>query len=307
MERTSSEIVSQRLSEALTDYEETYCALNLRESTAKENMRLLRRHFGHLENKRLEDITSADITRVLDGMAKTPALLNAAFRSIRGFLNWCVRRGKLPHSPCEGMTLPVKPKSRDRLLSEAELGTVWHSATAYPFGTIVRLLILTGQRRGEIAGLRWDWISEHSITFPKHITKNGREHTIPIGNTTKQLIADIPRLKDQPLLFPARGKDTPYNGWSKGKKAFDADIAAYIQQERLNHTVEHWTLHDLRRTFATIHASIGTPIHITERLLNHATGTLTPIAAVYNRYSYFDEMKRAVEAYETHLLRLLAR
>jgi integrase len=151
----------------------------------------------------------------------------------------------------------------------------------YPYGTIVKLLILTGQRRGEIAGLRRSWITDDAITFPQGFTKNRREHRIPISPLTEEIIARIPGVTD--LLFPARGtekKVLPFNGWSKSKTEFDAPLG-----------IPEWTLHDLRRTYSSNLAKLGVPIHVTERLLNHVTGIISGIAAVYNRHSYWEEMR----------------
>ena len=104
----------------------------------------------------------------------------------------------------------------------------------------------------------------------------------------------LPSLTAQ-YFFPARGSQVPFNGWSKCKNALDKKVA-----------ITPWTLHDLRRTFATQLAALGTPIHITERLLNHVSGTQSGIVAVYQRHNYMDEMRAAIERYETHLAALLA-
>ena len=161
------------------------------------------------------------------------------------------------------------------------------------FGGIVKPLILTGQRRGETAALQSSWIKADTITLPKEITKNGREHTFPIGTMAASILAEH---STSGSLFLARWKQTNFSGWSKSKAALDKLSG-----------VSGWTLHDLRRTFATNLAALGTPIHVTERLLNHVSGTQSGIVAVYQRHSYMPEMRKAVEAWERHLRALVER
>jgi integrase len=141
------------------------------------------------------------------------------------------------------------------VLTEAELVRVYRAAEEYPFGTIVRLLILTGQRRSEISNLRWEYIndSDRTISLPASLTKNNRQHTFPYGKLAQQLLKTIPHVSE--YLLPARGnKEVAFSGWSKCKAAFDKKCK-----------IAPWTLHDLRRTYSTVHAAIGTPPHITER------------------------------------------
>jgi integrase len=161
------------------------------------------------------------------------------------------------------------------------------------FGTIVKLLILTGQRRGEIAGLQSSWLHENEITLPKEITKNGKEHTFPIGSFCGSMVSSL-RQTERKFVFPARGKtDVPFNGWSKSKAALDKACA-----------VNDWTLHSLRRTYRTIHGRIGTQPHIGERLVNHLSAQ-TEVEKIYDRYTYMPEMRAAVDRYEEWFAKLI--
>ena len=174
---------------------------------------------------------------------------------------------------------------------------MWRHADAhsYPYGTIVKLLILTGQRRGEIAGLRRSWIDRDTITYPMGFTKNKREHRVPLCPLAKEVLATVPDTGTD-LLFPARGKpEQSFNGWGKAKHHFDKGLL-----------LAPFTLHDLRRSFSSKMAELGTPIHVTEKLLNHVSGSLGGVAGIYNRYTYLPEMRQAMEAYETHLRAHLA-
>ena len=277
-------------------------ASDLKPRSHAEISRTLVKHFTW--TKTLDKITHSDIATAIDAIEKRSEA-NHAFKDIRTFFNWCVPR-YLKHSPCAGLKMPHKAPSRARVLTDAELKRIWNAcdtlgasprhgtdvgaANCAPipsvpaaFPKIVQLLILTGQRRGEIAALQSNFVDLDTkvVTFPSALMKNGREHAFPIASLASAILspliervapADL-RVASKPMLFPARGKDkSPFNGWSKSKIALDMVCG-----------VKGWTLHDLRRTYATMHASIGTPPHIVERLLNHASGTISGVAAIYNR------------------------
>ena len=250
----------------------------------------IRKHFKF--TKTLDKITHEDIAAVIDDLPQGAA--GEAVKNIRAFFNWCVPR-YLPASPCVGLRKPASA-SRNRTLTDAELKKVWKAAEliGYPFGTIVSLLILTGQPRGEIAALQKDWIKEDAITLPQEITKNGREHTFPIGvhvTSTLSAVPNLESLKKQTLLFPARGKpSSTFNGFSKCKASLDKLCG-----------VKNWTLHDLRRTFATGLASLNVPIHVTEKILNHVSGTTGGIVAIYQRHNYWAEQVAALNLWEGKL------
>jgi len=276
------------------------CDKKNRPRTIKDYTRLLNRHFA-FGKKYLSDITPQDITRKLDHLAETPAEQNHALVAVKIFFKWAHRRRYLEHSPCEGMQVAKRP-TRERVLSEAELTTIYKAVSSGQdtFSYIVELLILTGQRRTEIGSLKWEWINEagRTITLPASITKNKRMHTFPYGSLVATILEGLPHTSE--YVFPAsrsivRGKRTTcFNGWPKGKATFDQRCV-----------IAPWTLHDLRRTYATTHASIGTPPHIVERLLNHASGTISGVAAIYNRFQYMDEMRAAVDVFDARLARLL--
>jgi integrase len=209
----------------------------------------------------------ADITRVhlLPYLTRPHATI-----TYKTFFNWCIKNDIISRNPLIGERA-IYNHPRTRVLSAEELKKVWEYEDP-PFTNIVKLLILTGQRRNEISSIKEEWITD-VITFPPTITKNKREHILPYGELTKQYL-----------------KPYSFNGWSKSKRRMDKALR-----------VPHWTLHDLRRTFATIHAELGTPIHVTEKLLNHVSGTHGGIVQVYQLHTYLAEMKKAVETYEAHL------
>jgi integrase len=163
---------------------------------------------------------------------------------------------------------------------------------------------LTGQRRSEIASLRWDWIDTKAqmITWPGTFTKNKRSHILPYGNMAKAIIDELPHIDDSPYVFPAarshvNGVETTiFNGWAKSKREFSKSFPG----------IDHFTLHDLRRTFSSKMAQIGTPLHVTEKLLNHVSGSFSGVAGVYNRYTYAPEMRAAIDRYEQSLMELFS-
>lgn len=193
-----------------------------------------------------------------------------------------------------GMKAPGKPSSRDRVLSDDEFTLIWTKAgiIGHPFGTIVQILMLTAQRRGEVAAMQWNDIDTGKAvwTIPADRTKNGKPHAVPLSPSALALLASIPRMTS-PFVFPARGKpNQPYSGYSKGKRELDA--AADLHD---------WTLHDIRRTAATGMARLGIAPHVVERVLNHVSGTFSGVAGIYNRFRYEDEMRAALIAWEKAL------
>lgn len=266
----------------------------LRPSSKGQLERTIRRNFK-FGRKPLANITQQDITSVIDQLLDRPSEACHALKDARTFFKWCVGRRYIASSPCDGIAMPAKYIPRQRVLNADELKKVWFAANTmgYPFGFIVKLLILTGQRKSEIATLRFDFINGQDQTITLPYTKNGRVHTFPIGMMAQELIKDVPRNGD--WLFMGRVKGQPYNGWNKHKAELD----------RLS-GVADWTLHDLRRTFATNLAAINVPIHVTEKLLNHVSGTISGVAAIYNRHAYADEMRDAISQWEMRLQSLLA-
>lgn len=257
------------LREAIDNYLSHYVRPNYRERPAKEAERLLTKHTAHLSH--LHTITTKQVTDILDGLR--PSEANHAFAALRTFFNWCERRDLMP-SPMGKLGKPHKETKRDRVLSLEELKKVWLAAEN-THGTIVKLLILTGQRRGEITGIRREWMQDDILVFPASICKNKQEHTITLTNTVRQLL--------EPLLT----LEKPYNGWGKPKAELDKVSG-----------VVGWTLHDLRRTFSTNLGEMGVAPHVIDRLLNHNP---TPLHRTYNRFTYLPEMGKALDDWQAKL------
>lgn len=282
---------------ALDDFIDGYCKQHNRPSTAAETEKLLRFYFlPALSRRALRDLEKSDMTDVLDGIVERGKMSAArhAFAAIRKFMNWCVEEGLIEQSPCAGLKAPGKHKSRDRVLDEDEIARFWRATSKCDdtADIVMRLLLLTGQRCGEVCGMAWDEIDDkHALwTIPGDRTKNHKPHTVPLTPSTLALIASVPRTTS-PLVFPARGKpEQPYAGYAKRKKALDA--AAKLSG---------WTIHDLRRTAATGLARLGAEPHVVERILNHASGTFAGVAGVYNRFKYVEEMRSALRLWDDYL------
>jgi len=262
---------------------------SLRPLSLYQLRRNLTRHFPW--STTLDKISHHDVAAALDAIS-APSQRAHALKDIRTFFNWCVPR-YLDASPCAGLKKPsLKP--RDRTLTDEELKRVWREAEeiGYPYGNIVQLLILTGQRSGETAALQWDWIQSDMLTIPAAITKNNRATTIPIAPMAKAIIDGGAHLG--PLLFAARGcNDKPFRGFGTRKLVLDKC------------GVQEFTHHDLRRTFATNLAALGVRLEVTGKLLNHVSGSLGGIVGIYQRHDFKDEMPEAVEKWEARLAVLL--
>lgn len=264
--------------------------------TQRDYKRILDKYLvPKLGKKKLSEIAYEDVTGIADKLKVSEK--SHCLAVARTFLRWCVKppRRYIPHSPLEGVVV-VAGKGRKRILKPDELKKVWDAATmqGYPYGTIVHLLILTGQRKSEIANLRRTWIDpkDQTITLPEWVCKNSREHTFPYGEMVAAELETVPRLNSTDLLFPSVVSDErPISGWSKYKKNLGDDV-------------EGWTLHDLRRTFGTKLAELEVLPHIVERLLNHKMGSIgniadsivSAIAEVYNLATYLPKMRDAIES-----------
>jgi len=237
--------------------------------------RILIRYFDW--HKPLDQITHRDVILALDAI-KAPSECLHGYRNLRAFFNWCVPR-YLQTSPMNGLKPPSRQASRERVLSDNEIRRIWHATDPeIPYGKLIRLLILLGTRRGETVAIKADWLKDNVLTIPPTHTKNGREHRIPVPQMAMPLIHTMSSIK----------------GFWRHKTNLDKA------------SVTGWTHHDLRRTYATNMQRLGVRLEVTEKLLNHVSGSMAGIVSIYQRHDFFPEMKEAVERYEQFLQTLLA-
>jgi integrase len=261
-------------------------------------------------NRKLAEITRRDIVEVLDAImdAGTPKAANRTLAAIRRFFNWCIERDLLAASPCAGVKPPAPELSRDRVLSDEEIRWLWRACAkhGYPFGSMVKLLLLTGQRRDEVARLREAETNRagRTWTIPRTRAKNDREHVVPLSEAAMTVIDSLPRIKGKAgYLFTTSG-EAAVSGYSRAKASIDAamlDIARKEAAERGDDArkvaIPPWRFHDLRRTAASGMARLGIAVHVVEAAMNHKSGAIRGVAAVYNRYQYGAEKQAALEAW----------
>jgi integrase len=284
-------VVADRVEDLL----EAYIAQRVSQNrSAEEIARLLRREVGKpWGNKSIHDVTKRDVVDVISAIEQrgAPVAANKALKSIKTFLRWCVGRAVLDRSPAEGVPSPTKEIARDRVLNDDELAKIILAARAIggPYGGIVELLALTGQRREEVAQLTWAELDflKRVWTIPKSRTKNAKSHVLQLSN---QSIAVLSRIERQgPFVFSAVGT-RPFQEFSGAKRVLD----------RLSEVTD-WRLHDLRRTCVSGMARLGVAPHVADKILNHQSGTISGVAAVYQRHEFLSERKVALEVWGAHV------
>lgn len=284
--------------DAVDDYLKIYAAQHNRKTTQDEKRWVLRNILGaRWKKKAIGDVTKQDVVKVLDEYVKEGkgSGANHILSRLRTFFAWCEEREIVTANPCDKLRKPAKTTTRERVLSDVELGRIWHATARlkYPaYGALVRVLILTAQRRNEVVGMRWGEVDEQGKiwTLPKERAKNKIEQRLPLSDVVLGTIKTIAKLDDV-LVFPARGnKEATFSGFSKLKSELDKLSG-----------VEDWTLHDLRRTAATRIAKFGVAPHVIEAILNHVSGTFGGVAGIYNRHDYLDEMREALDRWAAHV------
>lgn len=247
--------------------------------------------FGALSSTPIDQIKRADVVRALDAIVAggAPTRANRALAAIKKLMNWCIDRGIIETSPVAALKPPTKEVARERVLTDTELAACLNAATdeGFPFKQFVQLLILTGQRRGEVAGMRWSELDLDNAlwTLPAKRTKNASSHIVPLAPLAIDILKSVPRFLDSDLVFTTNGK-TPISGFGRLKERLDQAVGL---------DTEDWRFHDLRRTMATNMAMMRVQPHIIEAILNHKTGIVSGVAAVYNRHAYLDEKREALE------------
>ena len=260
-----------------------------------------------LGRKALPTITKRDIIEVLDRVpADSPALRRSLFVLMRKLFNHAVGRGDLDRSPMEKMASPSSVAPRDRTLTDEELWFVILCAdeVGKPFGPLVRMLILSGQRRDEVAGMTWDELDRTLLewTIPATRAKNRCAQTVPLSEIAVvelDALAGGERWPRRGFVFTTTG-DTPVSGFSRMKRRLDTLVANHMRRE-----INPWRLHDLRRTFATNMQRLGVRFEVTEALLNHRSGARSGVAGVYQQHDWRPEKHEAIRLWTERLRALL--
>jgi integrase len=288
----------------------------LRERTYPDLERHLLKHAKPLHELQLSKITRRDIAPIIAAVTKDSGAVtaNRVRTSLSTFFGWALGQGIADINPVIGTTRN-KEQSRERVLTPAELRLIWANLGDDYFASIVRLLVLTGQRAGEIAGLCWSEIHDGMILLPAERSKNHRAHVVPLSPPALDIVNKQERRADRDLIF---GRGTkPFSGWSNCKDRLDARIT----KANGGKEIPHWTPHDLRRTFATyaggglpahqlaklaprekeLAKGLGIEPHIVEAVLNHVSGSRSGVAGTYNRSTYEGPKRIALDLWADHL------
>jgi integrase len=263
-----------------------------------EIARLLRREIGKTWSGRsIHEISKRDVVEVIETIVQrgAPIAANETLKCIKTFMRWCVGRAVLDQSPAEGVPMPAKEVARDRILADEELARVILAAREIggPYGGIVELLALTGQRREEVGQLSHQEVDfvRRVWTIPKSRTKNSKAHIVHLS---AQSMAILDRAAGPgPLMFSLLGTK-PFQEFSRAKRLLD----------QLS-SVSAWRLHDLRRTCISGMAGLGVAPHVADKILNHQSGTISGVAAVYQRHEFLAERRAALDLWGAHVAKLI--
>ncbi len=270
----------------------------------------------------LPSITRADLQAILDGI---PARQQASRRTVYAyasiFFGWAFQRGDIAENPLQAMGKPQAPKARDRVLADDELATIWHATNKLraPLGAFYRALLLTGQRREEVAGMTWAELDRASATWiiPAGKAKNGVAHIVSLApavveeldrlalakqEKAKEADPDAKRWPKAGPVMSIRGA-VPLSCFSQAKRFLDAEVAKVHKESG---TLAPWRIHDLRRTMATGFQRLGIRFEVTEAVLNHVSGAKGGVAGIYQRHDWKAEKRSALDAWARHVAVIIA-
>jgi integrase len=276
----------------------------------------LTKHWARFDRSPMHEITKRDIAIRLGEIAegtptekkRGPIAANRARASLSSFFTWAMAEGIVDTNPVIATNRQGAEQTRDRVLSDAELVGIWNASNGDDYGAIIRLLILTGQRRDEVGaigraeldlpGRKW--------AIPAARTKNGRAHEIPLSDPALVILKSATTREgreDRDAIFGDGAAGNGFSGWSKAKAALDKRIVGDAKQKK---KAAPYRLHDLRRTVATRMIDLGVLPHVVEAVLNHVSGHRAGVAGVYNRALYSAEKRQALDLWAAHVEALLA-
>jgi integrase len=287
-------LVTDRVDDLVEDFIKQHVS---KRRSAAEISRILKREIvARWGSRSIHEIKRRDIIELVSEVVDrgAPVAANKILKVAKTFFGWCVGKGIIDRSPAEGVKPPTREVTRDRVLSDDELGRVIQAAreTGGAYAGIVELLALTAQRREEVAQMTWDELAlEKQVwTIPGTRTKNGKPHIVHLSEPAIRVIT--PRPRTGPYVF-ASGKK-PFSAFSKAKPELDKRARVF-----------RWRLHDLRRTAVSGMARLGVPPHVADKILNHTAGTIAGVAAVYQRHQFLAERKEALGAWARHVAEII--
>lgn len=231
------------------------------------------------------------------------------FVALSSLFSWLRDKRRVSINPCAGVSRPDQATARDRVLRQEEIVWLWRACDVVgePFGTVFKLLLLTGARLNEVAGMNDAELADDCSmwSLPGARTKNGRPHTVPVPPLARALIAKVDRKPGAALLFTTTGT-TPVSGFGRAKARLDAAMLAEARKQKRNATVAPWRLHDLRRTAVTGLVELGIAPHVVELVVNHISGHKAGVAGIYNKSELLPERKAALERWAAHVAGLVS-
>lgn len=261
-----------------------------RNKSWREAERILERELIAIFGQRdIRDIKRWDVLEIMDAAVARGSTYqaNRIHSNIRKLFNWCIERGIVETSPIVGLKAPTKEVSRDRVLDDDEIERLLAACRndVYPFRQFVPMLLATAQRRGELAEMSWSEIdiTEKVWVIPAERSKNSKPHVVPLSAYALEVLSAVPRFTDCDYVFTTTHR-SPVSGFSK-----------MLRRLAERSETSDWRLHDLRRTAASGMARAGVSPHVVEKVLNHISGTISGVAAIYNRYGYDSEKRVALE------------
>lgn len=263
--------------------------------------------------RKVQSITRRDVIELTDALVdkSQPYAANRVFAHVRRLFNWAISRGVVDSSPCAGLKPPGAEQARDRVLTDGEIRFFWLASERLdePFKGFFRALLLTGQRRDEVAGMRASEIEGDDWTIPGERSKNGRPNLVPMSAELRAVIDAVPRIAGKASYVFSTTGQAPISGYSRAKTRLDKQMVELMQEEAGDGAEDvlllDWRLHDLRRTAATGMARLRVAPHIIEAVLNHKSGQISGIASVYNRFEYEDEKRSALSAWARYVASLI--
>ncbi len=281
-----------------------------RPASQRETERLLRAEvLPKLRDRRLGEVSRADIRQLVENIAeRAPIVANRTLALLRKLCNWAKKKDIIAVSPCDGLEPPAPERSRDRVLTNDEIRLFWQACetVGWPFGPLAQMLLLTGQRRDEVGAMTWGEVdlALAKWTLAGERVKNAREHIVPLSPQAMRLLESLPRINGaKSYVFTTSGKK-PVDGFSRAKNRIDAAMLAEARRLDPAAEIPHWTFHDSRRSAASGMAALKVLPHVIEATLNHSSGVIKGVAAVYNKHKYEDEKRAALEAWGHQVERL---
>ncbi|MDR6833608.1 integrase [Sphingopyxis sp. BE259] len=250
---------------------------------------------SHLHTKQAGQISKADVVAVIDRIMEdgTPQAAVNLLRYIKMLFNWAADRDMVVANQFERIRPPARTRERDRILSDQEIAAIWHASFQLtdPYGQMYRMFLLTGQRRSEVATMRWCEISGRTWTIPREKVKKDRAHAVPLTTTAQAVLASLPQFGREAFVFTTTGGMSASSNFAKVKRELD----------RLSGTAG-WTIHDIRRTVRSKLAELRIPREVARKVLNHEDGK---VDRIYNRHDYAKEKREALVKWEKRLLTIV--